>query len=337
MNGRASLRALMYESSYRRIESRLVELPCDIEPVLLGGDQHWTANGRPVPAATDCEFAWLSPEVFIDGLLPVFMDPVLRSPGLRWLQSGSAGYDHPLLQAVLARGIRLTVNSAPATSIAEYVFATVLDHFEDGPRRRAAQAARRWEQGAYREIAGTTWLIVGMGAIGSRVAKRAQAFEATVIGVSRSGAPLPWAHEVHAPDRLLEQLPRADIVVLALPLMPVTERLVSDAFLAAMKPGSVLVNVARGGIVDDAALIRALDRGTPAHAILDVFAREPLPADSPYWGHPRVALTSHLSGMGSGLVRRSDGIFLDNLRRYAAGEALAGVVPAPAARTGIPA
>lgn len=319
------LRVWMYEPSYRRVLPELAGLSRAIEPLLLGRD------GRPVGAApADFEVAWASPEVFIDGHLQAFFDVVLAAPGLCWLQNGSAGYDHPLLRATIARGVAFSVNSAPSTSIAEYVFAGVLDHFEGGPRRRAAQAAGRWEQAPYREIAGTTWLVVGLGAIGTRVALRARAFEATVIGVSRSGVALPCADEVHPPGQLLELLPRADVVVLALPLSPATERLVDDRFVAAMKPGAVLVNVARGGIVEDAALLRGLERGTPAHAVLDVFATEPLPPDSPYWGHPRVALTAHVAGMGSGLVRRSDALFIDNLRRYVAGASPAGLVPRPA-------
>ncbi len=321
----APLRVWTYEPAWRRVMPELAGIARAIEPALLGRD------GRPVGAPpTDFEVAWASPEIYIDGHLRAFFDVVAAAPGLRWVQSGSVGYDHPLLRAVIARGVAFSVNSAPSASIAECVFTGVLDHFQQGPRRRAAQAARRWEPLPYREIAGTTWLVIGVGGIGGGVATRARAFGASVLGVSRSGASLPGVDETHRPDRILDLLPRADVVVLALPLSATTERLVDDRFLEAMKPGSVLVNVARGGIVDDAALLRALARGTPAHAVLDVFTTEPLPPDSPHWDHPRVALTAHLAGMGSGLIRRSDELFIDNLRRYVAGVPPAGLVSRPA-------
>ena len=121
---------------------------------------------------------------------------------------------------------------------------------------------------------------------------------------------------------------RTDVVVLSLPLNANTANMVDAAFLAAMKPGSVLVNVGRGGLVDEAALLAALDAGKPEHAILDVFQTEPLPAESRFWSHPRVTATPHASPMGSGLQARSDALFVDNLTRYLAGEPLLNEVSA---------
>jgi len=117
-------------------------------------------------------------------------------------------------------------------------------------------------------------------------------------------------------------LPEADVVVLACSLNASTRDLANEAFFKAMKPGSILVNIARGGVVVDEALLAALDRKAPAVAILDVFHQEPLPATSPYWAHPQVRVTAHTSAAGSGTVPRGDKLFLSNLKRYAAGEPL---------------
>ena len=121
------------------------------------------------------------------------------------------------------------------------------------------------------------------------------------------------------PDALGDVLPDADVVVLARPAPAVGEGPVVDgAFCAAMRPGSLLVNVARGSLVDDDALLAALDRGVPEHAVLDVFTTEPLPADHPYWVHPRVTVTPHTANGGFGRYRRAAELFAANLRRYAA-------------------
>jgi phosphoglycerate dehydrogenase-like enzyme len=125
-----------------------------------------------------------------------------------------------------------------------------------------------------------------------------------------------------APADLQPALRDADVVVLSLPLTGETDALVNATFLAAMKPTSVLVNVGRGGLVDEAALLESLGRGVPEHAILDVFRTEPLPANSPFWNHPRVTLTGHASAIGSGLTARTDALFVENLGRYVRSEAL---------------
>jgi phosphoglycerate dehydrogenase-like enzyme len=304
----------------------VAELSQAVEPILVDREGHLRQAGNISTPHLQPEIAWMSPEVFLDDCLGAFMLPVLGSGRMRWLQSGAAGFDDPLLQRALRQGIALTVNTAPATSIAEYVFATVLDHFQGGDCRRAARSKREWYRQGFREIAGTTWLTIGFGAIGTRVARRAQAFEAHVIAVNRSGRSNAPADEVYRADALFEILPRADVVVLALPLAPDTRGFVDEGFLGRMREDSVLVNVARGAIVDEPALLAALERGRPAHAILDTVSAEPPPPDSPLWDHPRITLTGHLAGMGLGLLGRSDELFLDNLARFLRDEPLTGRV-----------
>jgi phosphoglycerate dehydrogenase-like enzyme len=279
---------------------------------------------RPNEPPAGIEIVWASPDLFMDGKLESFMAHALDAPGLRWFHCGSAGYDNPLLRQVIDRGVAFSINSAPAVAVAEYVMSSVLDRFQGASKRREAAAARTWAQARFREVAGSHWLIVGYGAIGRRVARLAKAFDARVVGVNRNGGAQEWADEMRTPAGLAAALPHADVVVLALPLDASTRGLVDGRFLAGMKPSSVLVNVARGAIVDEAALLEALDRGTPEHALLDVFEAEPLPRSSPLWTHPRVSITAHVAGMGSGLLERSDSVFLENLHRYLAGEDLLG-------------
>jgi phosphoglycerate dehydrogenase-like enzyme len=198
----------------------------------------------------------------------------------------------------------------------------VLDHWQGGPARRAAQAAREWKRMPFREIADSRWLVIGFGAIGEGVAERVNAFGGRVTGVRRSGAAHPAAERMAQLADLPRLLPEADVVVLCCPLTAETRHVADAGFFGAMKQGSVLANVGRGGLVDEAALLAALDRGAPEHAVLDVFETEPLPAESPFWNHPRVALTGHASGMSAGNPIRNDRLFIENLRRFLAGEPL---------------
>jgi phosphoglycerate dehydrogenase-like enzyme len=140
--------------------------------------------------------------------------------------------------------------------------------------------------------------------------------------VRRSGAADEAAERIATVAELPEILPDTDVLVLAAPLTAETRHVAGPAAFTRMKQGSVLVNVGRGGLVDEPALLAALDAGAPAHAVLDVFETEPLPADSPFWRHPKVTLTPHSSGMSAGNQPRNDALFLDNLTRYLAGEPL---------------
>lgn len=314
-------RVLFYEPAYRRIRDRIASLP-GIEPVLMNREGNIRDGDREI-GADDArpEIGWATSDLF-GGPIREYMVTLLKSPALKWLQSGAAGFDNPVFAQIVAKGARLTTNHSQSVGMAEYVLATVLDHFQRGPERREAQVAHEWARLPYREVMGSRWLIVGFGAIGQEVARRARAFGAHITGVRRSKAMHELADTMLAPADLLSALPQADVVVLSLPLMGDTEAIVNAKFLAAMKASSVLVNVGRGGLVDEDALLQSLDRGIPAQAILDVFRAEPLPKDSRFWGHPRVTLTGHASAIGSGLAARTDALFVENLRRYIRGEAL---------------
>jgi len=316
-------RLLIYEPSFRRIEAQLAAYGDRLEPVLANPDGALSFRGAPVEVdAAAPDAVWLNADVFQSPASRAFMIATLKAPALKWVQSAAAGFDHPVFAQLIAKGAKLTTSHGQAIGMAEYVLAGVLDCFQNGPARRAAQARGEWLRPMCREIMGSSWLIVGFGAIGQAVAQRAGAFGAAIVGVRRDLAPHPLAQAIAGMDALPGLLPAADVVVLCLPLGPATRHLADAGFFAAMKAGSVLVNVGRGGLVDESALIAALDRGAPGHAVLDVFETEPLPADNPFWRHPRVSLTAHASGITGGQNRRNETLFLDNLARFLAGAPL---------------
>ena len=314
-------RVLFYEPAYRRIEHRIAKLP-NIEPLLMDVSGRISADGRGVTAEeARIEVGWATSDLF-GGPIREYMIALLKSPSLRWLQSGAAGVDNPVFAQIVTKGARLATNHSQAIGIAEYVLATVLDHFQRGPERRKAQAAHEWARLPYREVKDSRWLIIGFGAIGQEVAKRARAFGAHITGVRRQTGAHPGADSMITPSQMPGALRDAAVVVLSVPLTRHTERLVDGRFLSALSPKSVLVNVGRGGLVDEEALLASLDKGVPEHAILDVFRTEPLPPESPFWSHPRVTLTGHASAIGSGLLGRTDSLFVENLGRFVRGEPL---------------
>jgi phosphoglycerate dehydrogenase-like enzyme len=293
------------------------------------------ASGALAATATDgsaCArpvVSWLSNDVFRNGVLAPLSALLVDDPSLRWVQSGAAGADGTLARALLARGVRFTTAHVTAVPIAEYVLGAVLRIYQEPERWAGDTAQRIWRHREFREVHGTTWLVVGMGAIGTEVARRARAFGARVIGVRRTPRGDEPVDELRSPSALLATVPDADVVVLCAPGTDETRHLVDARFLAAMRAGSVLVNVARGSLVDEGALLAALDAGRPAHAVLDVVDVEPLPADSPLWAHPRITLTPHSSGGGLGRYARSADVFAANLARYVAGVPLAHEVDRP--------
>ena len=317
------MRLLIYEPSYRRLEAEIAALGPAVEPLVMNDAGEIRLNGQTVPEdAAAAEAAWTNADVFFGPASRQFMVALLKSPALKWVQSGAAGFDHPIFGQIVQKGARLSTSHGQAVGMAEYVLAGVLDALQRGGDRRAAQAQRRWERLPFREINGSRWLVIGFGAIGRGVADRARAFGAHITGVRRNAAPDPSADRIGALADLPALLPEADVVVLCCPLTAETRHVANAAFFAAMKAGAILVNVGRGGLVDEPALLAALDGGVPAHAVLDVFEAEPLPADSPFWAHPRVSLTPHSSGMSAGNAPRNDQLFVENLRRYVAGETL---------------
>ncbi|MGH6970474.1 MAG: D-2-hydroxyacid dehydrogenase [Caulobacteraceae bacterium] len=312
---------MLYEPAYRRIAEEIAPFEDRLELVLVSSDGAIACDGRALdPDTAQPEAGWMGADSGGGAGGRALAVSMLKSQRLVWAHTGAAGVDHPIWGQIVEKGARLTTGHGQAVSIAEYVLAGVLEVYQRQAERRAEQAARRWTRLPFREIAGTRWLIVGFGAIGEATAERARAFGARIEGVRRSGKAHPLAERMSRLSETNARLPEADVVVLAAPLNDETRSMVDAAFFAAMKKGSVLVNVGRGGLVDEAALLAALEKDVPEHAVLDVFQTEPLPEASPFWTHPKVTLTPHASAFGSGQTERNDALFVENLRRHLAGE-----------------
>jgi glyoxylate/hydroxypyruvate reductase len=253
---------------------------------------------------------------------------VRRAPDLRWVQATSAGAGEQVRAAGLSRDERqrVIVTSAAgvhAGPLAEFALLGLLAFAKGVPRLLADQRARRWGHYPVGELSGQTVVIVGLGQIGAEVARRAAAFGMRVIGVNRSGtSDSPHVDEIRRTSELHECLLDADAIVISAPLTEETRGLIDAAAIARMRSGAVLVNVGRGGVVDEAALIEALRAGQLAGAALDVFAQEPLPAESPLWELPNALLSPHTTGLSVRENERIVSLFVENLRRYMAGEDL---------------
>jgi phosphoglycerate dehydrogenase-like enzyme len=191
-------------------------------------------------------------------------------------------------------------------------------------RFREQQRRRRWVEVAPRKLRGSTLCVVGLGDIGRAIARTARGLGMTVIGVTRGGKPVAEAERVYPTRAMRPALARADFVVLTVPLTPQTRGLVSARELAAMKPSAWLVNIGRGPLVDEGALVAALRGRRIGGAVLDVFDEEPLPPRHPLWALDNVAITPHVSGPS--IPAEIAPIFNDNLRRYLAGRPLRHVV-----------
>lgn len=242
---------------------------------------------------------------------------------LRWIHSLSAGLDHFDLGRLEEPGLTLTNSSGlHSQPIGEHVLGALL-HFERRFDRAVAQQHRReWDRFGAGELADRTVVVVGVGAIGTRVVELCDAVGAETVGVKRDPSDAPDAlADCLTPDRLHDALERADCAVLACPLTDETRGLIDAGALGALGEG-VLVNVARGEVVDEDALVEALDSGELRGAALDVFAEEPLPDESPLWGFENVLITPHVAGTTPHYWERAADQFAENYRRYLAGEEL---------------
>ncbi|NLG97097.1 MAG: D-2-hydroxyacid dehydrogenase [Chloroflexi bacterium] len=264
------------------------------------------------------------------GHFPVTWIP--RAEKLRWFQQWGAGTDWLLRHPEIAgRDFILTnASGVHAIPISEHILAFMLAFARGLPNAVRTQQQRDWNanrQVTTFELAGKTVLIIGIGAIGRRTAQITSALGMRVLGIRRNASKSPPEVErTGSPEQLYEMLPEADFVVLTQPLTEETRNMFDAKAFSKMKPSAYLINIGRGGTVDEPALIQALQSKQIAGAGLDVFANEPLPPESPLWEMDNVIITAHYSGSTPQYNRRALDIFLDNLKRYTGGEPLINVV-----------
>jgi len=257
-----------------------------------------------------------------------------RAKKLVWVQARFAGVEHFVAIDAIAKNDAIVLTNFRGVfgpAIADHAMAMLLYLTRDLGYDAAAQAARHWgrEGSPPKAIAldGRTMLVVGIGGIGTEIGQRAHGFGMHVIGTRRTTAPSPaYFERVGLSADLIGMLPQADVVAIAVPLTRETQGMFNRAAFAAMKRGSFLINIARGRVVDTDAMLAALRDGTLAGACLDVTDPEPLPADSPLWGMPNVVITPHVAAESEVTEQRQSALFVENIRRFGAGEPLLNVV-----------
>ncbi|WDZ84682.1 D-2-hydroxyacid dehydrogenase [Micromonospora cathayae] len=278
---------------------------------------------------------WLDAEVILRSAMneDTFDTLLSKCDRLRWVQITAAGFDWvggDIMRRRLDEGLIYTRSpNSYNVPIAEYVVGAVLMHSRAFPELRAAQERREWVRVVARDVIGSTMLVFGTGGIGGEVAWRARALGATVVGVNRAGTPTEGFDRVVAYGEHLALLPDADAVVLAMPLTTENRYFFDAAHFAAMKESAVLVNVGRGALIVEDALVDAMRQGRIAAAVLDVFEQEPLPPEHRLWGLPRTTITPHTSFRGDGNLQRLGADFCANFDRYLAGEELLGTKRQP--------
>jgi phosphoglycerate dehydrogenase-like enzyme len=276
--------------------------------------------------AAGIEAAFFSQDVFAAGARP-FARVLHQAPRLRWLHVFAAGVDHPWFQTLLARGVRITTSSgAAAVPIAHTVLLYLLALSRDLPGWLRDQAARRWNERDVEDLQGQLLAVAGLGPIGLEVARLGATLGMRVVGFRRT----PRGDEpceTQPLEALDAWLPRVDWLVLALPLAEGTRHLLDARRLALLPSTARVVNVGRGALIDEPALVRALAEGRLAGAGLDVFEVEPLPPESPLWALPQVIVTPHRAGTNPGNAWRAAEIFVENLGRFVRGEPLRNEAP----------
>jgi phosphoglycerate dehydrogenase-like enzyme len=303
-----------------------VEIAHELEPhlpensIVVRVDSEGNIDGD----ATDAEvyFSWFY-------LKPTTLHRVLdAAPLLRWHHAPNAGVNHILTPKYLERDLILSNGAGiHGIPIAEFVITYLLAYTKQLPSLYQLQNEHNWQRGLpIQELFEKTLLIIGAGGIGQEIAVRAKAFGMRIFGSSRHPKSLPNFDKVVGANEWKQLLPEAEFVVIATPLTPETKGMIDVETLLLFRPDSYLINIARGAIVDELALTKALQAGWIAGAALDTVYTEPLPTESPLWKLPNIFITPHCSGNSPRVKERTLALFLDNLKRYYQGKPLRNVV-----------
>lgn len=310
---------IVHSDSPEALLAVLSETHPDVVPLIC-------ARHEDLPGLLSESAAEIVYSVRFESMAPFPRRALVDSPSVRWVSVGGSGTDHvrPWNPA------RLTVTNAAGVAagmMAEYALGMVLAFSLDLPGFARRQRQRRWLSGArVRPVEGSTILILGLGRTGRAAAVRARALGLRTIGVRANPQPTPFVDEVHPVEALPRLWARADFILCCVPLVDGTRSMVGADAFAAMKPDAVLIDVSRGGVVDEPPLLAALESGKIKGAALDVFRTEPLPPDHPLWGFENVVVTPHCSSVYDGWETGAARMFAQNLARYRAGEPLENVV-----------
>ncbi len=296
---------------------------------LRGRPEHYVEARAQAPALTDAQRAMFE-RVHAIVAIDLPFDVADIAPNLAWVQAVGAGTAQLQSAGLAEAGIVLTsAAGANAVAIAEFVVGRILEERKRFREIAALAARHEWEPLYGTELAGTTVGLIGYGAIASAVAKRLAGFDVEVLATRRTAKPgdtAPYIDELYPTSALHAMLARCDTVVAAVPETPETIGLMDAAAFAAMPAGSFFVNVGRGTLVDEPALIDALERGHLRGAALDVASAEPLPAENPLWSAPNIAISAHCSAAPSALFVNLNRLWVDQTRRWLAGEPLVNLV-----------
>lgn len=263
------------------------------------------------------------------GPRPLLRSVFLACPRLRWVHSRSAGLDKTLFPELIESPIPLTNGTGVfSQSLGEFVLAAVLYFAKDFPRMLRNQRAKRWEPFDVDEIAFQTAGIVGYGDIGRAAARRLRSMGMKVLALKRHApaSPDPFITQFYKPEEMAAMLGQCDYVVVAAPLTPETHHMISDAQFAAMKPSAIVINVGRGPVIDQAALVRALSSKRIRGAGLDVFEQEPIPAGDPIWQLDNVLISPHCADNTKDWLNDAMRFFLTQYSRFEKGEPLENIV-----------
>jgi D-2-hydroxyacid dehydrogenase (NADP+) len=318
----------LYAERGADIAAHAQRLGIALEPVVLPADP----EGR----LSDADCARLDLAFFSNDIFPIhsrqFFSTVRKAPALQWLHVFNAGVDHPIYTEMLERGVRLTTSAgSTAVPIAQTAITGLLMLARNFPRWLSAQRERRWDPmrppDFPRDLVGQTAIVLGLGSIGSEIARLARALGLKVIGIRRSPQqPGDPVDELHTVDKLPQLMPHCDWLIITCPLTTETRGLIDAAMLARLPRGARIINVARGEIIDETAMIAALREQRLGGAYLDVFEKEPLPAESPLWDLPNVLVTPHNSAAAAGNDERVYQMFLGNLGCWHQGKPLHNIV-----------